>query len=90
MTTIIPFDWGLSLKEFKQWCSDTSASASRVVYNDGSDRAEEFHFTNEQDLVAFKLTFKKRPPSLRPITGYRGRTTMDTARYYCPYIPKLK
>lgn len=85
--TIVPLAWGLSLTEFRKWCADRGAPISRVKHNDPVyiDRAEEFYFDIDEDLVAFKLTFKKREHPI--FVGYRGKVIMDVGIINCPYIP---
>lgn len=78
MITIIPSQWGLSLREFKEWAAKSNAEIHRKIYNDPFpvDRAEEFYFTNDEDLVAFKLSFSES-------------TDLSVGVYYAPYIPKI-
>lgn len=85
MAIIKPSQWGLSLNQFRKWVSDNNVFVERVVHVDYSpvDREEEFYITNNEDLVAFRLTFKQRGDLMQ----YLGKTRTGLAAYYCPYIP---
>lgn len=78
ITTIRPSEWGLSLTEFKKWSSERSVEIQRVKYDDPYpvDRVEEFYFSDDADLIVFRLSFHKTQPR-------------DNGCYYCPYIPIL-
>lgn len=80
MNKIMPSEWGLSLREFREWCAKTQTEVTMVEGSRG-DKAEEFYFYKEEDLSAFKLTFSYRHDQ---IIGYK------CAVYYCPYIPIIK
>ena len=85
MNVIKPSQWGLSQAQFSRWVSENNIYVERVIHIDYRpvDREEEFYITNDEDLTAFKLTFK--------LTGekkqYLGKTPHGLAAYYCPYIP---
>lgn len=81
MITINLLDWDVTYTELAQWANDTGAEVYAVT---GPGMKYKM---SEKDLVAFKLTFKRGCSSL---VGYKGITTVDTAMYYCPYIPLLK
>jgi len=69
------FNWNLTHGEFSDWVMANDILVSAV--HDGSDG---WIFVNDEDLLAFKLTFK---PKLRV-------TEIDMGYFYAPYIPLLK
>ena len=77
MTVIRPREWGLTIKNFRKWVLENNAMIQHVTHIDITpvDREEEFYFVDDQDLVAFKLTFKKE---------------ISSGFFYYPYIPKIK
>ncbi len=77
-------EWDITYSELAQWAGDTGAKVYSVVRTSGRNTIYEM---DEQDFVAFKLTFKPRVPGN---IGYKGpASTADAAYYYCPYIPVI-
>ena len=87
MSGIIIDDWYLSQQEFLEWIQKSGSDVRRVIHHEGIDKVETYEFANDEDLVAFKLTFKR---CFIPEIWYTGKTPIRTAMYYCPYIPEIK
>jgi hypothetical protein len=85
MNVIKPSEWGLTLAQFRRWVSENNVCVERVVHIDYKpvDREEEFYITKNEDLIAFKLTFKLAGK----LKQYLGKTPHESAIYYCPYDP---
>ncbi len=83
MITIDLIEWNITYTEFTKWCIDTGAKVYAVTSSGSSTK----YMFEEADLLAFKITFAKGKSLL---TGYKGITTVDSAMYYCPYIPIFK
>ena len=84
MNTVIPLDWGLSPREFREWVAKTQSEVRLKRGDDTNDWPEEFYFLREEDESAFRLTFAKNRDR---ILGYKGKTAIYSGAFYCPYIP---
>jgi hypothetical protein len=78
--------WNITKLQFMEWIAETEAEVYAVIFLDTKpvDRAPRYSFGNDEDFLAFKLKFTEYKPEM---VGYKGKTTIDTSSYYCPYIP---
>lgn len=81
-------DYAVSWDEFYQWVSENNIDVYAVASH-GGNRTKIYCFKYSEDFTAFKLKFSERQLS-DTVVGYKGRTTTDTAMYYCPYLPLLE
>ena len=74
-------EWKITQEEFNKWILDTGAMVQPVHKHNTSVlyRVNEFILDEEADYLAFILKFKFKT----------DRDGMDTAYFYCPYIPLM-
>ena len=76
-------DWEITYDEFVDWTTRNNIVVSAINYVPATYGVNRYEFESEEDLLAFKLSFKKSD-----IVSYKTKR-LDTAYYYCPYIPPL-
>jgi hypothetical protein len=79
-------DWDLTYDELVNWVAENDIVLD-AINGYGGGASTKYVFQDEEDFVAFKLKFAKDNRSGK--IGYKGITSVDTASYYCPYIPLL-
>jgi hypothetical protein len=72
-------DWDIGYIELINWVNDRNIRLYAIA---GFGQGTGYSFDQEEDLVAFKLAFRKEK-----LVGYEGVTTADVGMHSCPYIP---
>ena len=79
-------DYDVSTAEFTSWVIEGNMDVYAVVAH-GGNGSKMYFFKNMEDFTAFTLKFSKRPPP--QVMGYKGKSSVDSSYYYCPYIPQI-
>jgi hypothetical protein len=79
-------DYDLTYTDFAKWVVDNGMDVY-AVNTRGGNGAKIYFFNDLEDFTAFTLKFSKRLPP--QIMAYKGKSSVDTAAYYAPYIPIL-
>lgn len=77
-------DYDLSYTEFAHWVVENGISAYAVNSQGGNNTAILYFFEDLEDFTAFTLKFPKIQN--RPLS-YKGKSVVDAAAFYAPYIP---
>lgn len=80
-------EFNLTYDQMVRWTVDNGIDVYAVASYGANDPSMRY-MMEEADMVAFKLAYGPKDPNI--IMGYKGKTTVDSASFYCPYIPLFK